>query len=291
MNTKLPPLPIKEYQDRLNYDPSTGDLTWKETRGRYARAGELAGTITKRGDVVVTVLGRKISALAIAWALGRGQWPNRPLYVLDGDKENLKLLNIAPRERAGVVSVATAQVYEHRDTREKKRIDPDQYPNIAWSDQRRKWVVYDSTEIVGMLQLRHKRERGTYDDADEAIDRSLEIETLAQIAYTFRPDPGLAFAYALTPSGISYSDLAANLAYDPLTGFFVWTSGAVKGDRADVPEFRAPTSKRYVAYSSTRLWAHLLAWFYTTGKWPPRKRFAPIDGDYSNTAVTNLTLI
>ena len=58
MNKTLPPLPIEALLDRLIYTPSSGAITWKKTHGRYARAGELAGTLTKRGDVVVTVLGR-----------------------------------------------------------------------------------------------------------------------------------------------------------------------------------------------------------------------------------------
>lgn len=292
MNKTLPPLPIEALLDRLIYAPATGAITWKKTHGRYARAGELAGTLTKRGDVIVTVLGRKLPGTAVAWAMGRGRWPDRPLYTLDGDKENLRLLNIATRERARPVAAATLQAYEQRDAREQKRVDTSQYPNISWDEAKRKWVVRDSADIIEMLRLdRHgdRRVRGRFDDADAAIDCALEIESLAQIAYTFTPDPAL--ADAVTPNGIRYAELASLLAYDPPTGLFVWCSGSATGQRADIPEFRAPNSKRYVPYASTRLWAHLLAWFYTTGEWPPRKRFAPIDGNYGNLTAINLSLL
>lgn len=291
MNYTLMPLPLETLHDRLNYDLSTGAITWKKTQGRYARAGELAGTITKRGDVVITLLGRKLSGFAVAWAMGRGAWPTFPLYALDGDKENLRLVNIAPRQRTRLVSPATAQVYQQRDQKQQRRISKAEFPNIHWDERERHWTVYDSTDVANLLKIdiKYKRVRGTFTDADAAIDCALEMETLAQIAYTFEPNPD--FADAVTPRGLSYSLLSEALAYDPDTGVFVWRAGAARGIRADVAEFSTPGSKRFVPYLSTRFWAHLLAYFYTTGEWPPRKRLVPIDGNYGNTAASNLTLL
>lgn len=289
MHPSLPPLPLEALHERLIYDLTTGAITWKKTQGRYARAGELAGTVTKRGDVIITLLGRKLPGLAVAWAMGRGAWPDCPLYAIDGDKENLRLSNIARRERARLVSPSTAQVYQKRDEQEQRRISKAEFPNIHWDQRDRRWVVYDSADIVEMLGLKRERVRGYYTNADKAIDRALEIEALAQTAITFQPNPD--FADACTPSGLPYSDLAMHIAYDPFTGVFVWRNGTAKGDRADVPQFEALGSKRYVPYASTRFWAHLLAYFYTTGEWPPRKRFVPIDGNYANTIAANLSLL
>lgn len=51
----------------LNYNPDTGLLTWRESRGRVA-AGQVAGSLRKRDGVVrVRVNGRFYGAHRLAW--------------------------------------------------------------------------------------------------------------------------------------------------------------------------------------------------------------------------------
>ena len=62
--------------DWLSYDPVTGLLTWKKTKGR-ANAGDVAGSIAKNGYVTVRIDGMLLYAHRIAWFLMTGIWPDR----------------------------------------------------------------------------------------------------------------------------------------------------------------------------------------------------------------------
>ena len=43
----------------LRYDMRTGEMTWKENRGRTAKAGDEAGTLLPNGSVMITVKGHQ----------------------------------------------------------------------------------------------------------------------------------------------------------------------------------------------------------------------------------------
>lgn len=76
---KIKPLPsIEVLNNLLNYDPATGDLTWKIDRGKV-KAGDIAGSINKAGYRLISIRqGGKVCnymAHRIAWALYHGEDP------------------------------------------------------------------------------------------------------------------------------------------------------------------------------------------------------------------------
>jgi hypothetical protein len=67
-------IPIERLRELLTYDADTGDFRWAVSRGR-ARAGDLAGSITTRGHVVVRIDEVLYQAHRLAYALFHGVDP------------------------------------------------------------------------------------------------------------------------------------------------------------------------------------------------------------------------
>jgi hypothetical protein len=80
----LPPLEVLE--KLLHYDPETGDLTWKQSRGRVRR-GQVAGSLGNKGYWHVRVLGSLWLAHRLAWKIHTGAEPEAGL-VIDHLNEN-----------------------------------------------------------------------------------------------------------------------------------------------------------------------------------------------------------
>lgn len=87
-----------ELSEVLNYDPDTGSITWKVSLTSRAQAGNPAGVWLKmhngRSYLSITYRGRKMSAAQVAWALHNGEWPDRSVFYIDNDPQNLKISNL-----------------------------------------------------------------------------------------------------------------------------------------------------------------------------------------------------
>lgn len=75
-----------ELRETFNYNPETGEFTWKKAPKRYkkAKVGDIAGTInkTRHGDRTLRFAGKQIKAHRVAFFLMMGRWPN-PGMMLD----------------------------------------------------------------------------------------------------------------------------------------------------------------------------------------------------------------
>ena len=69
------PMPVADLRAILRYSPDTGGFTWVIDRGRRGKAGALAGTINKRGYVIIKINYQLYKAHRLAWYLGHGEWP------------------------------------------------------------------------------------------------------------------------------------------------------------------------------------------------------------------------
>ncbi|MDE4303615.1 HNH endonuclease signature motif containing protein [Phaeobacter gallaeciensis] len=95
-------------RELLDYDPSTGVLTWKHRDRKWFRtdrswkiwntkhAGQRA--FTRKADANVrytaTVLGHGFSSPRIAWAVHFGEWPKEQMDHINGDPSDNRICNL-----------------------------------------------------------------------------------------------------------------------------------------------------------------------------------------------------
>lgn len=90
-------LTLAEAKGLFTYEPESGELRWRETRG-FRKAGSLAGGMVN-GTLYVTFGGGRFKAADIAWTLSRGRRPKSRLRHLDGDRSNIRIDNLAESNR------------------------------------------------------------------------------------------------------------------------------------------------------------------------------------------------
>lgn len=126
------PISCERVREVLNYDPTTGDLTWKVRLSRATKVGAKAGCIERRtGYRIVNVDGRTYSAATIAWAHYYGTWPERYLVFQNRDNTDLRIENLGYK-----FPEPTPEILEERrrkassSSREHRRRNPDRYRSV-----------------------------------------------------------------------------------------------------------------------------------------------------------------
>ena len=87
-----------ELSSVLAYDAETGVFTWRAATSPKAPVGAIAGTwlaaASGKKYLSVTYKGCKITAAQLAWVLHHKEWPDRTVYYVDGNTENVRISNL-----------------------------------------------------------------------------------------------------------------------------------------------------------------------------------------------------
>ena len=89
---------IERLRAVLEYDPATGDLTWKnrpESKRFSARqAGTAAGAVGSNGYVKVQIDSRCYLAHRLIWALVTGEWPAAQIDHINNTRNDNRWINL-----------------------------------------------------------------------------------------------------------------------------------------------------------------------------------------------------
>jgi hypothetical protein len=96
----MEPPTIQRLNELLDYDEGgSGMLTWRGGhRGRTA--GAIAGYETPRRELRVNIDGTSYLAAKVAWALYMGYWPENRLKFVNGDRTDIRMVNLVETDRA-----------------------------------------------------------------------------------------------------------------------------------------------------------------------------------------------
>src|SRR4029450_2313606 len=87
-------LTAERLRELLDYDPETGDFTWKVNR-RCVRSGSVAGNVNcVDGYCYIGVDARRYHAHRLAWLYIKGAWPNDQIDHINGNKADNRFANL-----------------------------------------------------------------------------------------------------------------------------------------------------------------------------------------------------
>ena len=117
----------------LHYDEATGVFTWKVARGGRFRAGDVAGTVVKKGYIVITIDGRLHRAHRLAWLYVHGYLPP---YQIDHR-------NHSPADNR-IANLRTATQSENNKNMRLSTKNTSGYKGVSWNKQAGKWKAYST---------------------------------------------------------------------------------------------------------------------------------------------------
>lgn len=87
-----PNISVDELRSEVNYDPSTGLMTWKRG-GKQRVVGERVGSFSY-GYLQTCINGYRMMVHAAAWAYVHGTWHQGHIDHINGDKQDNRLSNL-----------------------------------------------------------------------------------------------------------------------------------------------------------------------------------------------------
>lgn len=81
-------------QDKLRYDPETGDFFWIINPNTCVKAGDKAGCVKSDGYIAIGANKKYVKAHRLAWFFTYGEWPPAQIDHIDGDKTNNRINNL-----------------------------------------------------------------------------------------------------------------------------------------------------------------------------------------------------
>lgn len=105
----------KELRQLLTYNKTTGAFTWRRTQSRNAIKGDIAGTLNRRGALVIGIKGHKYSATKLAYLYCYDVWPRERLIATNGDPAETRVDKLTPESRAR--SETPAAIYARQNRR------------------------------------------------------------------------------------------------------------------------------------------------------------------------------
>ena len=96
---RIPNLPYERVREALDYNPATGQFTWKIRAAYNVYPGAIAGGNSKgSGYTYVRLDNEEVTTARLAFFYMTGKWPDRRVRFINGDKtdcryENLTLYN------------------------------------------------------------------------------------------------------------------------------------------------------------------------------------------------------
>lgn len=123
-------------RELMDYDPLTGEFTWKGRVGRGANCrtayGTKAGHKNGKGYVVISVDGlRGVKAHRLAWLYMTGEWPSKQIDHIDNVRHNNAWGNLRQ----------ASQFENSQNQRKPSKNNKSGYLGVTWDGKAQKWAA------------------------------------------------------------------------------------------------------------------------------------------------------
>lgn len=159
---------VAELRSLFSYEPETGIVTRRRHAGTTARAGQVVGSLSGNGYLIVGIARRRLPLHRVIWALVHGSWPSDQIDHINGVKTDNRFCNLRAADRAQNsqnIAIRTDNTSGHI--------------GVSFFRRRQMWQAY--------INVRGKRENlGYFDTAEAAASAYLVAK---QRLHTFNPVP------------------------------------------------------------------------------------------------------
>jgi hypothetical protein len=118
----------EELRNLFNYNPETGDLTWKIPGARRRKAGDIAGCKTSEGRIIVGINKKIYKAHRIIWAIQTGEWPQNHIDHINEDATDNRWVNLREANKSQNMCNIT-----------RIKSNTSGYKGVTWSKATQKW--------------------------------------------------------------------------------------------------------------------------------------------------------
>ena len=93
-------LTAERLREVMNYDPLTGQFSWRVRLSNRAPAGSLCTNKDRHGYIRVRIDGQLYWAARLAWFYVHGRWPPNDIDHIDGTRDNNAITNLREATRS-----------------------------------------------------------------------------------------------------------------------------------------------------------------------------------------------
>ncbi len=154
--------------EKLLYNQEKGIFTWNYDGTRGVKAGDVAGSKTKDGYIMLSVGGKKILAHRVAWLFVYGEFPYGNIDHINRNKSDNRIANLR-----------NANHEQNAQNRLKNSRNTSGYKGVTWHKRDQKW----QSAITIKRKVIHL---GYYQDPQDAYSAYIEASKKYQSHSIFK---------------------------------------------------------------------------------------------------------
>lgn len=153
--------PTAEYlRSILNYNQNTGVFTRRLSTAPNARAGDVAGYLSKDGYVLIKVLCKTYKAHRLAWLHYYGTWPKAQIDHINRDRSDNRIVNLRDVSHQ-----------QNQQNASKRSDNKSGHPGIYWHKVSGRWAA-------SIAHSKRQRHLGLFESLEEAVAARKAAEKL-----------------------------------------------------------------------------------------------------------------
>jgi len=125
------PVTLERAKELLNYDPTSGVLTWKKANSNRVKVGAVAGTLDSNGYITIGIDGVHVKGHWLAWLFVYRQAPSADIDHINRIRNDNRISNLRLATRS-----------ENNANRPALAKSKSGIKGVSWDKEKRKWAAF-----------------------------------------------------------------------------------------------------------------------------------------------------